>query len=74
MGRLKEKVKFRISKEERIRIARTPPRECYNCELLNNNLFGDSKGHYYNIEWLEDEGLIEHLEQIVKREIPEVPA
>lgn len=61
--------KFYISKEEQMLIASTPPKECWICDLFSNNFHSDKKGIYLPEKVFEDDGIIEHLHQIIKREI-----
>ncbi len=61
--------KFYISKEEQRLIASTPLKECWICDTFSKNFHSDKKGIYFPNEIFSDNGLIEHLYQIVKRKI-----
>lgn len=61
--------KFYISKEERKLIASTPSRECWICDLFSNNVRKNKNGYFIPEKILSDDGLVEHIEQIVRREV-----
>lgn len=47
--------------------------ECWICEMFVRKLRQDEKGFYLLPESLEDDGLVEHLRQIIGRDIDEEP-
>lgn len=59
-----------ITEAERQLIAQTPPKECWICDVIINSILKDEQGNYYIPDSvLEDEGMVEHLEQIIKDKI-----
>ena len=62
-------MKFYITEPERLKIASTPPKECWICNLFANNFKKNNKGYYLPDRIFEDDGIIEHLEQIIVREV-----
>ncbi|HAP67408.1 MAG TPA: hypothetical protein VIH28_12210 [Ignavibacteriaceae bacterium] len=65
--------KFYITTEERRLITSTPPKECWICDLFSNNIHKDKNGLFIPEKIFEDDGLIEHLHQIIRREISFIP-
>jgi hypothetical protein len=62
-------MKFYISETERLKIASTPPKECWICNSFSNKLRKDKKGYFLPKYVFEGWDIIEHLEQIIKREV-----
>jgi len=60
--------KLYITEDERNLIASTPPNECWLCNLLSNNIRKDKEGIFFSEIIFVDDGIIEHLHQIIKRE------
>lgn len=58
-----------LTEEESNLIALTPPKECWICDLFYDNVYKNRKGLFIPRRIFQDYGLIEHLHQIVKREI-----
>ncbi|MBU1017051.1 hypothetical protein KJ678_02705 [Patescibacteria group bacterium] len=61
--------KFFITEEDYKLIASTPEKECWICDVLINSVRVNQKGIYLTKKALLDEGIAEHLMQIVKRDI-----
>jgi len=61
--------KIRLTKEEAYRIARTPPNECWICAYLTERIGKDEQGYFLLESDLEDEGIKEHLKQILGRNL-----
>lgn len=61
--------KFYISEQERRLIALTPPKECWICNLFSNNVQKNKEGFFISEKLLSDDGIIEHLSQIIKRKV-----
>jgi len=70
-GKRKLKVEkvIRLTKEEVLLIASTPPRECWICDYLVEQVEKDEEGYYIPESKLFDEGIREHLNQIIGKEI-----
>jgi hypothetical protein len=47
--------------------------ECWICAMFVQKLRQDHKGYYLLREALEDDGLVEHLRQIIGRDVDEEP-
>lgn len=62
-------IKCYISREEHRLIASTPPKECWICDLFSNNFYTDKKRLCLPNKIFEDDGIVEHLEQIIKRKM-----
>ena len=61
--------KIYITSEERSLISSTPPKECWICNLFSNNVQKDKKGFFFSEKLFSDDGIIEHLKQIIRRQI-----
>lgn len=60
--------KFYITEDERRLISSTPPKECWICDLFSNNIRKNKNGFFISEKIFKDDGLIEHIHQIVRRE------
>lgn len=59
--------KVYITKEQRRLIASTSPKDCWICALLSDNVQKDSRGLFIPGKVFTDDGIIEHLDQIIER-------
>jgi len=60
--------KVRLTEKEAYRIARTPPNECWMCAYLTERIHKDEQGYFLYESDLKDEGMREHLRQILGRD------
>jgi hypothetical protein len=58
-----------LSAQEVQRIAATPKRECWICDKLINNVYEDTNGYFLKEKKFIDDGIVEHLRQIINREV-----
>jgi len=61
--------KFYLSSDEVKIIASTPKRECWICNDLINNINKDENGYFLKEKNIIDDGIEEHLKQILNKEI-----
>ncbi len=61
--------KFYLKNGEWRLIASTPEGECWICDELCNSVEKDDKGSFIPTSAIYDDGIKEHLQQIVGREI-----
>jgi len=60
--------KIRLSREEVRRIASTPQKECWLCAYFTELIDEDEGGYFIYESDLKDEGMWEHLRQLINRE------
>ncbi len=62
--------KVYITKKENNLIASTPSNECWICDDIINNVKKDKNGKLYiDLDYLEKNDFVEHLEQTIGRKI-----
>lgn len=64
----KAKRKIRLSHKEVNLIFSTPTKECWICALFSKKIRKDSEGCYIQNSVLSDDGLREHMRQLLDRE------
>ena len=60
--------KIRLTEKEAYRISQTPPNECWICAYLTERICKDEQGYFIYESDLKDEGIREHLRQILGRD------
>lgn len=58
---------FYITENERNLIASTPQKECWICDLFSNNIRKNNNGFFISENTFSDDGIVEHLHQIIRR-------
>lgn len=61
--------KFYLKENEVRLVASTPKSECWICNLLINNFNKDDTGYYLKDKKVIDDGIEEHLRQIINRDV-----
>jgi hypothetical protein len=57
-------------KENEVRlVASTPKTECWICNMLIRNIYKDDLGYYLKDKKVIDDGIEEHLRQLINRDI-----
>ena len=63
--------KVRITQKEKELIIsfHVRPQKCWICDIFVDSIKEDDQGYYIPVDIFEDDGIIEHLEQIIKRKL-----